>query len=165
MNNFVLIPTEKETQVIFNIDNRLIYSDNPKVLRAHYDNWSDTKNAYQNLYELSDEEFKEGDHVYKDGRVFKVDGFQDDGLFITSGKLAIGKYFCKKIISTTDDSLIKEIRMLCKNCKGSGNECWHIRCKTCNGTGTRIIIENIPLISKETVEKFVKEYNNGHKHY
>lgn len=110
----------------------------------------------QYLYFLSDEEIKEGDWYYCrfGDSIYQL---QKDE-FISEGHKNAKTY--EKIIATTNPELTKDIRMLCKKCKGSGGPIGGY-CKSCEKTGIGIIKEQLPIPPDSFIQKFVEEYNNG----
>lgn len=82
------------------------------------------------LYIVTDDEIKEGDWKYCLNKQM-------------IGQSMVNSIHTKKIIATTDTSLTKEIRVLCKSCKGSG---------------IRLEKESLPQPSKEFIQKYIESF-------
>ena len=92
MKNIHLIPTDKPSR-LHKIGNELGLTDKPN---------SNLLAKQQNIYITNDEEIKEGDWIYdsSENDIIKRSNFPDINRYI--------KKFCKKIILTTDQDLIKD---------------------------------------------------------
>ena len=125
----VLLPTKNKSNIQLQMNEKL-----------HLENGSSISlKSYQHLYITSDEEIKEGDWCYNSKRKS-----------IELGKYMIGTnefIFCKKIIATTDISLI------------SINEQYF----DVNKSRKSAVLEQktLPQIPQEFIEAYVKAYNEG----
>ena len=93
------------------------------LTKSKYESWK----AYQHLYTTSDNEIKEGDWCYNEKRKTIIQG----KFMIKTCELV----FCKKIIATTDSSLIEGVR-------------WNKEFP-------------LPQPSQSFIQKYVEEYNKG----
>ena len=125
----VLLPTKNKSNIQLQMNEKL-----------HLENGSSISlKSYQHLYITSDEEIKEGDWCYNSKRKS-----------IELGKYMIGTnefIFCKKIIATTNTSLI------------SINEQYF----DVNKSRKSAVLEQktLPQIPQEFIEAYVKAYNEG----
>lgn len=128
MNQFkraqvVMLPTKKNSSNIaksINQDILSLYNKNDDK----YNQWIN-----QHLYILSDDEIKEGDWVYSIN-------YNN----ILQLQKPSNKFFYKKIIATTDTSLIENIEMI--------------------GTGSTYLFK-LPQPSEQFIEKYIESYNKG----
>jgi hypothetical protein len=123
-NNISLCPVKKQIKIMKNL--HLIPTDKPSRLHLWTDEndsklalcdleFSHTRNT-QNIYITSDEEIKQGDWFIRDGSIHKCFRVHKTDIeFLTSidsvycgSNTFWSKGFCKKIILTTDQDLIKD---------------------------------------------------------
>ncbi len=151
----IMLPTENPSNII---------TDSTELMYLYEVN--DDQNKWginRHLYIISDDEIKEGDYgmgfalginsIEKGHYIFKND----------NSKVAKLNILCegsKKIIATTDTSLTKNIRMLCKSCKGSGGG-FSPKCTACKGSGIRIEHDLLSQPSQQFIEKYIESYNKG----
>jgi len=127
------------------------------------------------IYILSDDEIKGGDWCYdkSNNRIVQVIYKHKDtkSHYFVSANVntkneilkkgySIELEELKKIIATTDTSLTKDIKMLCKSCKGSGGG-FSPKCTTCKGSGIKIEKDFLPQPSQQFIEKYIESYNKG----
>jgi len=108
MKNLYLLPTDKPSRLIKSQDNDFVY------LNTNAPNWfeNNLKTIKQNIYITNDEEIKEGDYVICDNKLYKiiVTGvlYNDDFTLQTDIEgVFLNPKYCRKIILTTDQDLIK----------------------------------------------------------
>jgi hypothetical protein len=102
----------------------------------------------QQLYVLSDDKPKPNEwnmNIHKNSVFSKGEGI-------------INPANWKKITATTDTSLITDVRMLCRSCKGSGGG-FSPKCAACKGNGTRVEHDLSPKLSQQFIEKYIESYN------
>jgi hypothetical protein len=92
--NIHILPIDKPSRLLKTIPKGNLILSKSVTSGSHWEN--------QNIYITSDEEIKEGDYVYdsSENDVIKRSNFPDINGYI--------KRFCKKIILTTDQDLIKD---------------------------------------------------------
>lgn len=147
-NNIVILPTEDTT--IVGKDNRA--ESFPKLQltppsgKVSYDHMTDTREGHRqnfHLYELSDEEIKDGDWVMdfwaieEERRLYEWNS-QEQGTVAATG--------CKKVISSTDKTLGE-----CQGCRFNKNSGDVYYTCSCN---------KVPLMNEEVIIDFIKSYNN-----
>ena len=94
MKNIHILPTNKPSRLRYNLSNVLVFT---KELYRDYG-----KEANQNIYITNSEEIKEGDWYFFNYQIIKCEN--PDLTKIPS----VTKNYCKKIILTTDQDLIKD---------------------------------------------------------
>ena len=156
MNQFkraqvIMLPTENTSNIFLAkkglSKSKLIY--HPTAAYKYYEK---DRDCNQHLYIISDDEIKEGDWYYN-SRLNQI--------FQSIRKSGYSKKTDDyKVIATTDTSLTKDIRMLCKSCKGSGGG-FSPKCITCKGNGIRIENDLSPQPSQQFIEKYIESYNRG----
>ena len=127
-----MLPTNQKTNII-NTNQGLLYNSNDYI------------GINQHLYIISDDEIKEGDWVYENNLNTETNIYQ---VYKRNNKLGIfrfrnvfvelSKSNCKKIIATTDTSLIEESRLM--------RECYSLK---------------IGQPSQQFIQKYIEEYNKG----
>ena len=108
MKNIYVIPTEKPSRLFKDDFGKLIYSINIDQEQNHFEP--------QHIYITNDEEIKEGDWGYSKSRnkICKVTGISkwthkdDYSIDLDNENYFIHHSYCKKIILTTDQDLIKD---------------------------------------------------------
>ncbi len=133
-SDVVMLPTEKASHIGFYTDpkdTRLYFNSSKTPLLKNQPNWKP-----QHLYFLSDDEIKDGDWVFD---VFAWKRGKGDVVIqnvnLTQGQLQ----FCKKIIATTDESLVTK-----HNCN----------CFATTYEGCSECLELLPRPSNEFLKKF-----------
>jgi hypothetical protein len=91
MKNIHLIPTDKPSRLRYNLSNQLVLTK--ESYRVNYG-----EEANQHLYITSDEKIKVGDYIIE---------LDDNEVFCSKGVMSKNDW-CKKIILTTDQDLIKD---------------------------------------------------------
>jgi hypothetical protein len=139
-HQIVLIDTDKESKILLNPDNNILYTTTEPVGKGHH--------KLKHLYILSDDEIKEGDWF-----VWASNGEEENGWNLERCKklsetdvLNTNYKIQKKIIATTDSSLkIYESETLAK------------------ASGFSLKSDDIllPRLSGSFVEKYIELYNNG----
>ena len=130
MKNIHILPTDKPSRLQKNRHNKLFFSKEPKF-------YSDCINQNTNI--TSDEEIKEGDYGIdiRDDKVFKCERILTN--HYEFGVLQFQKSYCKKIILTTDQDLIKD------DVQAIDDEFleWFVKNPSCEEVETKLI-EEIP---------------------
>ena len=137
-----MLPTNKKSdlRIVRGYDgNALCYDPlmNPTQI---YNNKNHTL-SYYHLYIISDEEMKKGDYVYvacSEVNVYEIRQITEyyNGQFLFDDKSQIDMDYCKKIIATTDTSLISINEQYFDVNKSRKNRC--IRAKNFTSTISRI---------------------------
>lgn len=115
----------------------------------------------QHLYIISDDEIKEGDWVlYKNNPCLVSLNAYSDEMKVT---LTYAIKYCKKIIATTDKSLITGRKIMPDGSIFDANSDWDIKYGVKSGFGLqRIQIdETLPQPSQDFLKVFIEEYNKG----
>ena len=125
-------------------------------------NPKDSTVQFWNLYIISDEEMKKGDYVYvacSEVNVYEIRQITEyyNGQFLFDDKSQIDMDYCKKIIATTDTSLLIDTYI---NQGDTVKGDLIIKRGSDYTTGLKGRI-NLPQPSKQFIQKFVEEYNKG----
>jgi len=137
-HNIVMLPTNEASIIVKNTMSIHIQSESKLYLRQEPElvNPKSKSTANQHLYILSDDEIKEGDwyHNSIDNSIKQA----SDWIYVST---------CKKIIATTDTSLILHDNSKNNKCFGTqlSGKCSHI----------------LPQIPTSFIQYFIEQYNNG----
>lgn len=146
----VMLPTNEKSIIVKNTMSIHIQSESNLYLRqeAETTNPKNTSTINQHLYILSDDEIKEDDWIITDNIIGQVIGCIDDNLHeVDLGwSTSQTRTDCKKIIATTDTSLMLHDNSKNNKCFGTqlSGKCPHV----------------LPQIPISFIKYFIKQYNS-----